>query len=1628
MSTTNCEYIVGGFKVKQYNKELTKDMLTELFKTNKTERLKNLYPNIDSTTINKYIQLKEQLPVYTYELVRNNINLLLTEKLAESAVKELVEELNTLSPIYNQLFINNPELYQYGSKQELYAIVNNEEIEKLSVEEIKSLLQNKTVKSLADKLAHVDKEAKIAYNNGENPYAKILGITENVDLSKEFEYENLLASITAIISSQKDFNPLKVLFPNLENNRSAELLEGLKNNDKTAIEEVSNLIRNNSTLQVKDTHDKDLRKKYFSEGETTNALAILEKISKSSHPLALLANKLIPFAKSNNVKIILVQEIATTKNGIKPAGTYNAITNHIEITEHARFRGLGSEVTILHEILHSLTYHELRNNSKLVQDFEILYNRAKKHFKEYDISTQQGTYATLNKDEFIVALFTDGAFINELKNIKAIDTTSYKNMLEEILDLFFKLFKIDKKTNKSLFEQSFIVTTNILTEAANNREFQQAIEDYNNSINKDYNEILPNFQIEDRIQTQPEKFVELQERLSNEDFLEGAKLAFENSEELQQLGTQEEYNEYVAKIALGIIKNPSSGEFNNSKIKDIVYHGTKAEFEKFNTRPDKTSGSKYINESAFFTTDLKLANKYGKDIQGRTINVIVNLTNPIIYKLKDEGIDLTKPRSFTTNVRIDLQNKGFDGALNTRYDKEIAVFEPEQIHILGGKNDIEGFKEFVSTVDNKHLNNVKNAIRDNLPVEISSVITVVNEVPIEVLGRDDLYLSIKEFLIDNGIKDEVLINWVGINKDRFGHPKNIKSTEQLLSIINKRYDELKDINNHPELKRNALALDSFNKWVIALERYPIAFREVMLTHAVKYLNPLRRAKYVLQLSDVALMQTYGILVGKPHELNRMGKLYDKEVVATLSDAVEHEPSASGKGYWVHIPRTIPLADIQGKIKTLEEQIRSYLYIKNNSSKEEFDIWYNEEDIDIWEKELAKLRQQYETDSIASKDETLSKYITNVELLRKLSPSTWCTATASAFGFVRDYDNYLLIVNGVTVAGIEAIPIEDQERELANKTKELKDSIKTFKERIKFLEKELKPSNLVNFSKHTWAGIITYNITDASKFTGYEYSFKNLNIIEKSFKGDLQAAEEHYKKQITKVSESLKDYIAINKEEISMLENTILDFETEIKREISNFNSQKIQVNEVTSRANNGIASIDYIDDILAFFEKHNLDTNNESLQYAIGAKSEGKTDADMYGYDEAELDEIYYNFIEEQESRLKELQEDATKVNTIQDAITFISELPREFYSVIADIKPEIKNNEEVSNFIVKVDSNNISIIDRELPFYKELAHKAVMDNAQNYGHISMEARQDPRNIALHEIYLESRKLMLEDDLPFSKTNQNLIQGYYDVNTDKVVVVASNISVEEAPRIAIHEVAHRGIVRMAKDLGGIEELSQILFAAENQLMEKLPILLNRTGHKSLESLMLDYGFTTDSKEGKVKLLIELMARWAETLVDKPKPTWWKELIINVRNWITKFTGKTLSETEVNELVGGFVRYGTQQDNENTYYQKTTDIASPFEQMSKTDQVAFEKTVRDLAARMSDRIGIPYKIINNTNEKYKGKLSNGIAYINLAYCDMSTISHEVLGHSIIRALKNKSELSFKEQLNKEVYQGNIEKKC
>ena len=109
----------------------------------------------------------------------------------------------------------------------------------------------------------------------------------------------------------------------------------------------------------------------------------------------------------------------------------------------------------------------------------------------------------------------------------------------------------------------------------------------------------------------------------------------------------------------------------------------------------------------------------------------------------------------------------------------------------------------------------------------------------------------------------------------------------------------------------------------------------------------------------------------------------------------------------------------------------------------------------------------------------------------------------------------------------------------------------------------------------------------------------------------------------------------------------------------------------------------------------------------------------------------------------------------------------------------------------------------------------------------------------------------------------------------------------------------------------------------------------------------------------------------------------------------------------------------QENRDLTQYQNLT-------KESDENFIASEKTIRDLAARLSDRIGIPFMFESDRTKEYKGKLdfqpksfgkenvnyssSEQVAVINLAYATLDTPIHEILGHPIIRAIKNKQNVT------------------
>ena len=206
--------------------------------------------------------------------------------------------------------------------------------------------------------------------------------------------------------------------------------------------------------------------------------------------------------------------------------------------------------------------------------------------------------------------------------------------------------------------------------------------------------------------------------------MEGIDFVFSQSPELASIGSKTQYLEYLSTI------------FPNSKVKDIVYHGSHvSNIEKFDFAKQRTTLTNYLPKGGYFTSEKLVANSYS-DVKGKIYSVLLNLKNPRIIQGNEDYNDLSRTLQKEAGVykKQGITNKEITDALES-LNKEIinnndgvvllkikdsatssefkpiynygelsynednentyVVFEPEQIHILSSKADIEGFKDFV---------------------------------------------------------------------------------------------------------------------------------------------------------------------------------------------------------------------------------------------------------------------------------------------------------------------------------------------------------------------------------------------------------------------------------------------------------------------------------------------------------------------------------------------------------------------------------------------------------------------------------------------------------------------------------------------------------------------------------------------------------------------------------------------------------------------------------------------------------------------------------------------------------------------------------------------------------------------
>lgn len=234
-----------------------------------------------------------------------------------------------------------------------------------------------------------------------------------------------------------------------------------------------------------------------------------------------------------------------------------------------------------------------------------------------------------------------------------------------VKDFYNILKKVD---NLKVSKEEYIKGTNTnesiynVYKILNNRKFEDLNSQEKEEVNRymkeynDYMKSLPKLSISQKSQ---ERLNQIQE-------------IFNQNPELSKIGTVEQYSQYLDTI------------FPDSKVKDIVYKG----------------GNGGISSEQYFSKQKEYAERYG-NIKA----YIVNLINPIYFDkgihrnsiknvLNDRGIIGKDYDGSTSDSIIEMMNGEEPFSNKGKYDV-IVVNNIEQIHILGSKSDIEGFKEFV---------------------------------------------------------------------------------------------------------------------------------------------------------------------------------------------------------------------------------------------------------------------------------------------------------------------------------------------------------------------------------------------------------------------------------------------------------------------------------------------------------------------------------------------------------------------------------------------------------------------------------------------------------------------------------------------------------------------------------------------------------------------------------------------------------------------------------------------------------------------------------------------------------------------------------------------------------------------
>ena len=665
------------------------------------------------------------------------------------------------------------------------------------------------------KQAKITKENTTSIESVKNKFLNLFTTENNLDFvgghisgknaieGEEFSIDNHLFKLIYDITT-KNFNLLhKFKGANLWDKISKTDYKNYNGTDKI-IKEQKNI------LKVKINNFE--KREYTSQAETNLKVAALKEVARK-YPRSLITSKVVPI-DPNMVDNNEIQYSKIPSQEVKPGveelfkqnpelvnSVYEALGFETEITQDNKsyYRGQIEQPTI-----------DKNGNLVLYAKEDELYKRAGLKSKGVSMTDNLKSAIDYGNGQLEVARNLASESYDVEQELDRLSENGYyliqipKNISNEVVKEAGEVKVIGDKIiiPKGQYKiEQVIEGLEAQITPQQKQQAQQLYSQYLDSLNKpNANPILQNNQ-----QEQVEKFTELQERLNNKEFLEGAKNVYESTPDLQQFGTQEQYNDYIARVSLGIIKNPTSGDYNyTSKVKDIVYHYNLSEkkFDKFdkNYIGTQSLGSQDSEQGFSFVDNKLVARAYGS-------------FNTEIYSLPEEvwsTLDENTYKKYDTNIISALINPKQGDWKNTQNGwSEMMIKNPDNIHILGSKQDIDGFKEWTKSLETFKIEPSESLIQQYVTARESAYIQRAQELADNIPG---LYSQV--------LKDNTLSTLREIAEQVYGVPgtevedqefqANSMFGEELVNIAKELYPKEDIIDNNINVIRKLSDLPDIN--------------------------------------------------------------------------------------------------------------------------------------------------------------------------------------------------------------------------------------------------------------------------------------------------------------------------------------------------------------------------------------------------------------------------------------------------------------------------------------------------------------------------------------------------------------------------------------------------------------------------------------------------------------------------------------------------------------------------------------------------------------------------------------------------------------------------------------------------